>query len=485
MSRITDDLYAGFTDSIVTGTPYGRYDTNSGDVVLAVEENLRRKGLNPFTVVSGVSRHWVDMNRDPRSAYRHFRSTDADGDPVDTADGIKAWSQFHDTVEQYCRDAKELNRKVLILDIHGKKGRDVHRGTYEGEAVADEHKKALAENFLDSIRTGFVKNREKYRVEEDEKVSVLPEVEFTPTFGSFLDYEASETDARGKTYKGGFNTEHFSVYGKPAYDYYTSGPWPVWFERKADGSGRLVTFPNTYFLSVSNPPKDRVPEVVEGGEQVKSTGETGHGKMEVLEVDSKLTSLAGSELYVDSSELGAATNASLSDKVLSALKDPVPGVEYQPVFAGQASACNADVVQLELGSPYRGSYEKLSDDEEKQAIDTTGSVIAAAVAQYHQTVQDDRAVPDKPESSPDTGKPEPEASESDTPQPTPPGSASNSPTGPTAAATAEPNTRPHPTTADGSLAKTGARVLSVTLVALAAIGTGFLIVWYRRRGRTN
>lgn len=478
--RIEGDLYSGYIagDTVVPGS-YVRSDMRSGDVALSAERELKAMGLDPFIVVSDVARHWVDMNRDPRSAYRHFRTEDRNGNPVDPGDGRQAWLDFHNAVEGYCKAARSMNQKVLLLDIHGKRGDDVHRGTLNGDAVADEHETALAKNFLAPIRDGFSEKRESFRTVVDDALGVLPKVEFTPEKDQFLDYKASEVDTRTephRSYRGGFNTSHFSVWGTPAYDYYSEANMPVWFERKPDGTGRLVTFENTYFLNTANPPRNRTPIVVAGGQAVKVTPREEDRGMELLSVDQKLTSKAGSNLYVDVTDQGKLANSALSKKVKEAMKDPSADVEYQAVFVRQDSACKADVVQLELGGPYRGhnSTIPMSSADTELAINTSGSVIANAVAKYHRVAQEGQA----------GTEPEPEASGESKPEP--------SSTGTPNSGVPSPGKSLEPTTTStqfskavpgGSLAKTGAKVLQMTLICAVTVSAGALIIFWNRHRR--
>ena len=100
-------------------------DTGTAPLAERVFQGLEKRfGRKPYLVINRLHRKYMDPNRTPGEAYEQ-----------DSAKRI--YEQYHDFLDQACRDVKDKYHAGLLLDIHGQGSRadTVFRGTKDGLTV--------------------------------------------------------------------------------------------------------------------------------------------------------------------------------------------------------------------------------------------------------------------------------------------------------------------------------------------------------------
>jgi N-formylglutamate amidohydrolase len=98
----------------------------------------KRFGRKPYLVINRLHRKYMDPNRAPNEAYEQDASK-------------RIYEQYHEFLDQACREVKDKYHAGLLLDIHGQGSRadTVFRGTKDGLTV-----QLLRERFGESSHGG-------------------------------------------------------------------------------------------------------------------------------------------------------------------------------------------------------------------------------------------------------------------------------------------------------------------------------------------
>ncbi|HLO97585.1 MAG TPA: N-formylglutamate amidohydrolase, partial [Fimbriimonas sp.] len=100
-------------------------DTRTDKLAHAIAEQITKQTRKvPFLVVATVSRKYVDLNRDPKTAYEDERAK-------------SSYDAYHAAIASAVDAARKLSPNAILLDIHGQ-GRTaatIYRGTQNGATV--------------------------------------------------------------------------------------------------------------------------------------------------------------------------------------------------------------------------------------------------------------------------------------------------------------------------------------------------------------